>query len=176
MFGKAINKDHNEYNEMIKALRPVHKLANDTQTAILMINHFNEKDWNQNLTIRMSGSTAKTGTSDTNWGLFREGQTFLLKVEGRDIDSADLRIKRNVKLYQWVLADDEPIPEIEMGNLKNLVCNFLKEHKELTNKEIADGIGKDKGNIHKVLMSLCEEGKKIYRKPVGNGYVYFLKE
>jgi DNA-binding Lrp family transcriptional regulator len=171
--GRAINKKHNDYNEMTQTLKPLHKLASDTQTAILLIDHFNKKDWNQDLTNRISGSTAKTGNADTNWGLFKEGNSYILKIEGRDINSTELSVKRNEELYQWVLADDEPIPVKELGYLKHLVCEFLKDSPDSTNKEIADGIEKDKGNIHKVLKSLFEDGS-IDRKPVGNGYVYFL--
>lgn len=174
-FARAINKDHNDYNKIAETLKPLHALANKSEIAIILLDHFNKKEWNHSVVTRVGGSIAKVGMADTTWGLFEERGKYHLEVVGRDIEGKTLKLARDVELLQWFVDENKEDASCELSTNKALIISYLKERGRATNKEIADALGKNKSNIFTYgLKPLL--GEVLGRDETATPYEYFIKE
>jgi hypothetical protein len=176
-FARSLNtksKDFNDYATITEILKPLHNLANVTQTAIILVDHFNKKNWNSNIVTRVGGSIAKTGMADTAWGLFEEKGKYHLEAVGRDIEGKTLTLIRDGELDQWVIDESAEDFSRELSTNKTLIIAYLKEKGKATNKEIADALGKDKSNVFTYCLKPML-GNELDRDETSPPYQYFIR-
>lgn len=109
-FSRFFNLDQQDVQPVTNALGKLQRFAGERDITILVIDHHNKAGTGDPIQDLL-GSTGKGASADTVWGLYRDrGQRdACLKVVGRDMEDADLRLAWDPELHCWQLvADDAP--------------------------------------------------------------------
>jgi len=151
--------DGNDYAQVYAALTPFQKLANDTQTALLLVHHTKKSGTGEDVTDLL-GSTAHAGVADCIWLLTgpKKGP-WRLGIEGRGtIRSTDLDIRRDELTLTWQLADrvlpGEP-------TVRDRIVAAIEEAPgaELAFADLVALLDVAKGNLGRELSALVRLGK-----------------
>ncbi|MBR1604314.1 MAG: AAA family ATPase [Synergistaceae bacterium] len=130
------------YGADYTCMEELKQLADDYSVPFLIIHHFRKAkksedsgDWVDNFL----GTTGLAGAADTLLSLTRQrGQDAgILKITGRDIEEAELALKRDE--FGWILEGEAA--EFKLSDNEKRIVNFLKENGGKTPKEIAEALG-----------------------------------
>ncbi len=173
---RAARFDQHDVSESTAVLGNLQRVASDYHRAILLIDHYRKSvGLVSDLVDDVLGSTGKAAAPDTVIGLVRErgkrGAT--LRVTGRDVEERDLAIEWDPTTCSWHLLGDAQ--EVARSQGKQEVLEALEQlGGEATVKEISEHLGKNKGQVSKILASLACEGRVIKGERQGKEVPYRL--
>ena len=163
---RALGGDQNDVAEMTEWLTPLQEMAQELNTAIILVDHHKKMGSGTQDTIAdILGSTAKGAMADTVIGLYRErGQPGAkLNITGREIEEMTLNIRMDWQTGCWQL-DDNPLTGLT-GDQADLVIT-LEEIGPSTLQQICEALGKDftksKGTLYNRLVGL-QAKNRVYR-------------
>jgi AAA domain/IclR helix-turn-helix domain len=158
----SARRNQNEMAEMIGVLSPLQRLALEHGAAILLVDHHSKpKGTNPDPVDDVLGSTAKGATADIVMGLYRKRgeQAATLRVVGRDLDDDhNLALKWDPRWCCWHLLGDAAEGSTDTLDAK-ILASFAALGGEATTTQVAQHLGKDKGNISRAIAALVEQGK-----------------
>lgn len=149
--------NQNDVGEMTAVLSTLQKMAVDTETAILVIDHQRKKS---NLTPwgdpveDLLGSTAKAAVPDAVWGLYaspgKRAATF--RAKGRDIEDTELTVAFDAGRWKLVQPSNDPTA------FESKIIEAVKEKVKANATEVAKLFGADRGNVARAMARLAEKG------------------
>jgi len=135
-------------------------LAQDYHVGILIVAHHG-KISTGDAGFDLRGSSATPGASDVNLGIYRNEDGCLLRGEGRDIDSFDLRVALDVPTLTWGLVGDAR--KIAKTEAEDDILAILHKLGEGDAGAVARETGKTRPWTARLLKRLEREGKVTSR-------------
>jgi AAA domain/IclR helix-turn-helix domain len=158
----SARRNQNEMAEMIGVFSPLQCLALECGTAILLVDHHSKpKGTDPDPVDDVLGSTAKGAAADIVMGLYRKRgeQGATLRVVGRDLDADhNLALEWDPRWCCWHLLGDAAEGSPDTLDAQILAV-FAALGGEATTTQVAQHLGKDKGNISRAITTLVEQGK-----------------
>ncbi|MBC7294192.1 MAG: AAA family ATPase, partial [Thermoleophilia bacterium] len=158
-FSRLFQGDQNEASQVTAALAPLQEVALRLGVAILLLDHHNkpiQSDDSLDPVLAVLGSTAKGAVADAIWGLYRERGRMgaILAGTGRDLEDLRYTLRWDGLTKTWQLEDSDGLSESARE-----VLEAVADLGEATCKQVADAIGKDKGNTFRMLQDLVYSGR-----------------
>ena len=157
-FSRMAQGDQNRVDEMTSALAPLQEVANRLQVAIVLVDHHNKANRDENTldpVLDVLGSTAKGATADNLMGLYKHqgkaGAT--LAIRGRDIEDKRLALRFDVVTGCWQEESEKPL-----SPLRAKIVDAVKQLDGATCQDVATALERDKSNIYHELQALVESG------------------
>jgi DNA-binding transcriptional ArsR family regulator len=176
--GGADQLDLAEMSVMIGALQDITKTSG---AAILTIDHHKKLNGTFADPIDdIMGSTGKAANVDAALGLYRERgkHDATLRATGRDMEDVELAIKWDGQLCCWQLVGEAG--EVRKESLQADIVDAIRELAEMgeitSTSNIAQHLGKDKGNVSREIAELLKAGKVIKGERDGRMVPYHLPE
>ena len=164
---RAIQGDQQDVREMTVWLTPLQEMAHKQNCVIIIIDHHKKSTgFDPDAIADILGSTAKGAMADTVLGMYRErGKSGAkLAITGRDIEDQTLNLVWDYPTGCWQLdkSDQRLTPQ------RNDLVETLADIGPARLSEIAEAVGRHKGNVYKQLVEL----EKIRRvKKLGQAWV-----
>ena len=144
------------YDEDYGVIGDLREFAAKRSIALLLVHHTRKAEADYILD-EVSGSTGITGAADTIMVLKRSTRVMILHVTGRDVETQELAVKFEPRLGLWTVLGEAS--EYRMSEERREIVELLKEAEEpMSPKEIAEAIGKPKGNVRFLLSKLVGDG------------------
>jgi len=118
----------NGYQEEYAALESLHRLANDTGVAILILHHEGKSEAEDPLDT-ISGTLGLAGCVDTPVIVAGTPQGKTLYVRGRDVEEAEHAITFNKETCRWSITGEAV--EVHRSETRNKILAVLKTAREL---------------------------------------------
>ncbi len=150
---------NNDYGENVAIYSELQKLAMKHSITILGLDH-HRKSNNQTRDIisDVIGSTGKSGTADSVWGLYKHGKgRASLQVAGRDFGEEEIDLQFDPETGSWEISE-HTLPDQQKNILDFIDKNLLGE---FTPTEVSKGLGIDRGTIGKQLFLLENKGEVV---------------
>jgi hypothetical protein len=164
-FSRLFTGDQNEGREITAALGPLQQEALSHEMAVMIIDHHNKMGAanpgttdgdNLDPVTNILGSTAKAALCDCIWGLYKQqgkgGAT--LAITGRDVDDRRLSLWYDKATSCWQAQGDSDMVKVTKGRAE--LMKVLADLGKATATEIANAIGRDRGNVHRSLQELVQ--------------------
>jgi DNA-binding transcriptional ArsR family regulator len=155
--------DENESGPMGDLLNRIHDIALKKDLVILIIHHHGKVS-SGDPGFDMRGSSAIPGATDTNMGLYKQGDgTFVFKAEGRDIGEIDIKVEFDKELtWAWqCVGDAKDLRRIEAENRITETILMLGEGADAS--AIAQELGMTREAVQVNLKRMREEGIISFR-------------
>ena len=152
----------NDYNSTYKPVSYLQRIATETETPIVLVHHTKKgkrDETGQGWADQGMGSQGINGGVDTILLLEKPDgkEEGTLRIKGRDVEDVCYRVKWDKTICGWEILEETAIVKEKPGAV-NEVLEIIKKHPEgLTNKELTEITGKDKGNISKYTGILVEK-------------------
>ena len=159
----ASNKNYDVTVGEYEALR---KLASELKIAILVVHHTKKKsEVNQSPLEQVLGSTGITATVETIMVMETVvgGKDRKLHLTGKDVEQDEFYLRWNGHGYDF----EEDAAQASLGPTQKEVLHYIKQNPRSTQKGVVVGLGKDQGQISKILDHLIECDLAI---KIGEGY------
>lgn len=155
---RSVHGDHNDGPTMISALSPLQEYAIAANRVVLVVDHHTKpKGFSADPIDDILGHTAKTGVSDTIWGIYKErgvsGAKFA--ICGRDVEETTLEMSFDNENVCWMFVGEAGA--VEASGLQNEILETLHTVGRATPRQISDALGRDwgaRGSLYKVLKQL----------------------
>ncbi len=161
-FSRAFAGDQNDHAAMTMALSPLQEIAQEHNTAVLIIDHLRKGGTaDSDAVVDLLGSTAKAALCDAVMGLYRErgkAQARLV-VTGRDIEERCLALTMDWQTGLW--RCDGRAEGVELAGRQAEIVEVVREMGSATIADIATAIGCDRSNTHKACTELCAQGTLV---------------
>lgn len=166
--------DWNDVGAVTALLGPLQEMAHSESVCILPVDHMRKTGgFSRDVVEDLMGSTAKSGISDSLWGLYRKRgeRTATLAVTGRDIEEQELAIEWDPMVWDWKLlgAAGRVITSLQADILK-----ALEDLGQATASELAVKLGKQRANIVRELGELVFRRRVRPCRRIGNVQPYEL--
>ena len=154
--------DQMDQVEMAVCMNALHQIALKENVAIIIIDHHRKNTgFSGDVIDDILGATSKSGVVDTAIGLYKERGTdqAILKATGRDLDQdVELVLRFDQKTLQWTCIGKAE--EVITSQVQQEILDAIKDEfgSEATTAELADHLGKDRGQISRHLKALTESG------------------
>jgi hypothetical protein len=170
-------RNQNEMGEMTSLLSPLQRLALDKRASILLIDHHTKaRGANPDPVDDILGSTGKGAAADCVMGLYRERgkKAAILRVVGRDLDEdQSLALTWDAQLCCWQrLRDEGEEPKETMQ--AQILAAIVQLGGQATKTQLAQALGKDKGNISREVDKLVDQRKLERGAKIGREQFYRL--
>jgi hypothetical protein len=169
--------DQRDPAQMTVLYGELQRLATEHSLTILLVDHHRKTGtWAPNPIDDVMESTAKTAVIDTAWGLYKERgkQGATLMVTGRDIEERDLALSWDGLTCTWQCLGDAH--DVREETVKGQILQAIDDLEELgelaTTTNVAQHIGKDRGNVGKAMADLLNEGRVTKGKKDGRQQPY----
>ena len=156
-FSRLARGDQNRVDEMTSALAPLQEVANRLQVAIVLVDHHNKANRDENTldpVLDVLGSTAKGATADNLMGLYKHqgkaGAT--LAIRGRDIEDKRLALRFEVTGC-WQQEGEKPLTDIQRK-----VLDAVTAIPDATLSDVCQALERDRSNTYHTLQVLVEKG------------------
>ncbi len=151
--------DWDNLTEVTAMLGALQELALAANCCVLLIDHHRKGNGlAADVVDDVMGSTGKAAVCDTILGLYRQrgdkGAT--LAVTGRDVEEASLGLAFDPLTRTWQV--DETAQGVRRGTVQDAILATLEEWGEGTTAELAEALGRDRGNVHHELAELVAKG------------------
>lgn len=148
------------YHEDYDAIGQLKRIADDYDLGMVVVHHLRKAASNDPLD-GVSGSTGLTGAGDTTLVLQREERLqadAVLFITGRDVESQEVALSMEPRTMQWrALGNAE---DYRMGQeRKQILDAFAALGKAAAPHEIAEFIGKKRGAVKKLMLTMAHKGK-----------------
>ena len=165
--------DQDKVGEVSDLLAVLQATALDTDTAVMVIDHFNKLQADDPVDA-MLGSTAKAAIPDTIIGLYkRAGTTPLLRGRGRDVEEFEVPIQFDARLFCWQPTADQH--GVVTGSVQDDIVEAIRDlggTSYLT--EIATELDQDAGFVRRQLVELVNKGALVKLSKEGKRQPYAL--
>ena len=159
----ASNKNYDVTVGEYEALR---KLASELKIAILVVHHTKKKsEVSQSPLEQVLGSTGITATVETIMVMENVvgSKDRKLHLTGKDVEQDEFYLRWNGHGYDF----EEDAAQASLGPTQKEVLQYIKQKPRCTQKGVVVGLGKDQGQISKILDHLIECDLAI---KIGEGY------
>jgi len=169
-------RDQNDIGEMTDAAGELQRIAIDNGISILLIDHHTKpKGTDPNPVDDILGSTGKAAVADCLMGLYRQrgkkGAT--LAITGRDLEDKKLALEWDSTTQCWQLLGDAE--QVESDSVQGAIIRMMEElGGETTISEVADCLGRDRGNIAREMSELVARGIVKRGQKAGKKVPYLL--
>lgn len=168
-------RDQNVVGDMMVVLGPLQHLALEKGVAILVIDHHTKRRGaDPDPVDDILGSTGKGAVADCAMGLYRErGKPgAILRVVGRDLDAdSTLMLEWDPQSGCWQYRDN--VMELFKETLQEKILTAMGElGGQATTTQIAEHLGRDKGNISREFTKLLEKGQLELGEKIGRDQFY----
>lgn len=150
-------KNVNLYRLDYNSIRLLTRWADAYHVTILMLHHTNKMHSPDNQFNKISGSTGLTGATSGAWVMGgTEKDEYVLKVQGRDLESSDdLFLKWDSFLCKHVLAGSGALYSI--SDERKAILEVMDNDQEWSPRELAEEVGKPVTAIGKLLRALVAD-------------------
>jgi len=180
--GRAAGKaDQLDLAEMNGLMGRVQEMAHAHEAAIVVIDHHTKpRPTSGDPVDDVIGSTGKSAVCDTILGLYRKhGKRYAtLKARGRDIEDKEfcLEFDNETCIWKVISEDGRRVPTSKEKQVLEAVEALLASGELPTTSRIAERLGKNKGNVSRILGNLTEKGYLSKGARVGREVPYVLAE
>lgn len=173
--------DQLDIAEMTQLYDGLQRITKAYDTSIVIVDHHRKNTGTLSNPIDdIIGSTAKTGGPDAIVGLYRgQGKhSATFKVVGRDVEELELALDWDGQSCVWrVLGEAETVHRSTLRSEVIEAIRALQKMGELTTTaRIAMHLGRDRGNISRILADLVFHGDLIRAQKVGRQQPYVLSD
>jgi predicted transcriptional regulator len=157
-FSRAIQGDQQDVREMTSWLTPLQEMSHSQNCVIIIVDHHKKPTgFDQDVIADILGSTAKGAMADTILGLYRErGKVGAkLTITGRDVEEKNLDLTWDMPTGCWQLEDTDH----GLTPQRNDLIEVLAEIEPARVTEIAEAVGRHRGNVYKQLAELERLGR-----------------
>jgi RecA-family ATPase len=168
--------DQNDQTQISRVMDSIQRLSADNNVAIIFIDHTAKpKGINSDPIDDIMNSTVKVAVSDQILALYKEqGKAGArLKGRGRELEEIDYSLSWDRDFCIWQKEGDTN--EVRISREKQDIIESLKELGKASNSDIAKYLGKDRGNIHRTLSNLVNDGL-VRREDIQGKKYYELSE
>jgi Xaa-Pro aminopeptidase len=165
-------RQNNGYMEDYESVVTLHRLANKTGIAILVLHHTRKMEADDPIDT-VSGTLGLPGCADTILVLDRKSQGTTLYVRGRDIEEAEHALTFDKIGCRWTILGDAT--EVHRSKERGKILSVLFEAAELLNpQEISAAAGMTRNNVDRMLHKMvhdgevAKDGRGRYRHPDRN--------
>lgn len=150
-------KNVNLYRLDYNSIRLLTRWADAYHVTILMLHHTNKMHSPDNQFNKISGSTGLTGATSGAWVMGgTEKDEYVLKVQGRDLESSDdLFLKWDSFLCKHVLAGSGALYSI--SDERKAILEVMDNDQEWSPRELAEEVNKPVTAIGKLLRALVAD-------------------
>ena len=154
------------YDVTVAEYEALRKLASELKIAILVVHHTKKKsEVSQSPLEQILGSTGITATVETI--MVMENVTGSmdrkLHLTGKDVEQDEFYLRWNGHGFDF----EEDVVQASLGPAQKEVLQFIKQNPRSPQKAIVVGLGKDQGQVSKILDQLIEYDLAI---KIGEGY------
>lgn len=169
---RVTRSDQNDTAAMTQALEWLQTASHEHEFAVVLIDHHKKGFVDMDAIANVLGSTAKGAVADTIWGLYRERgkSSATLAVTGRDVEEKSWKVWIDWKTGTWKMESTQGEPT----SPREAILEAIRDMGPSTNQEIADAVGRNKGNVHRDIQEMRAEG--VVHKSVSNKYILPLEE
>lgn len=168
---KTGKTDENAAGPMADLMNNLRRMAQDLHCGILVILHHG-KGTSGDVGDDMRGSSAVAAAADVNLGLYRDGSTYTLKAEGRDIEEVEFRVAFDAgRTFAWHLVGDAR--EMARAEADAKLLEAVRELGEAGVEALAAEAGVDRTVAQRHAKRLHEEGK-LNRRQEDQRFLYSL--
>jgi hypothetical protein len=157
---RTIAGDQNDVQQMTSWLTPLQVMAHEQNCAVVLIDHHRKTgSIDPDAIGDILGSTAKGAMTDTALGLYRErGKAGArLLVTGREVEEKTLNLRMDWLTGCWQLeAGNEG-----MTTQQTDLLDVLEQIGPAGVNDIAEAVGRNRGNVYKQLTELERKGKVV---------------
>ena len=152
----------NAYQEDYEFFKRVQQLAMAYHVAIVFVHHL-RKSAGADVFDEVSGSTGITGCADTLLILQRERHQneAKLSLSGRDVVEEEMALVFDSATRLWRYQGS--VSAHQQSTTRQAVLDLLRQHGEMTPKEVAEALEKPSGTITSVVFRLVKEGMLVKR-------------
>ena len=143
------------YDVTVSEYEALRKLASELKIAILVVHHTKKKsEVSQSPLEQVLGSTGITATVETIMVMENVvgSKDRKLHLTGKDVEQDEFYLRWNGKGYDF----EEDAVVASLGPVQKEVLNFIQQNPRCPQKAIVVGLGKDQGQISKILDHLIE--------------------
>lgn len=162
----------NDENPISTIVNELQAMAIKHEITVLAIHHTRKANnmWADPIDDVM-GSTAISRALDAVLAIYKEqGKAGArLRGRGRDTEELDLAIRFDNLTKCWQSLGDAE--ELQMSTLKTEILRYLNDAGKSKLMAIANGLGKDKGNVYRYLQDLTNDG--LISKEIIDGKAYY---
>lgn len=150
-------KNANLYRLDYNSIRLLTRWADAYHVTILMLHHTNKMHSPDNQFNKISGSTGLTGATSGAWVMGgTEKDEYVLKVQGRDLESSDdLFLKWDSFLCKHILVGNGALYSI--SDERKAILGVMDNDQEWSPRELAEEVNKPVTAIGKLLRSLVAD-------------------
>lgn len=169
---RSVYGDESDKQEMTSALAPVQENALENNCAVMMTDH-HHKQAAADVIADVLGSTAKGGTADTIWGLYRESGKARAKLAmiGRDVAPQTVAITFDGLTGCWQYEGDDD--ELAITERRAEILDALEALGRSGVVDIAEASGQPKSHAYGRLQDLVGAGL-VHREKEGRRVFYSL--
>lgn len=162
---RAISGDQDSVVEMTAALGPLQGMAQKHNCCVLILDHHNKmalRDMTDgtpfDVIANVLGSISKAGVADWIGGMYRSQgkEGTLLAFTGRDVEERQFTLKQDNITKCWQILSEEGKPKVTEG--REQIIEILRTLGRTTCTDIANGLGRNRGNVYKQLCDLVSAG------------------
>jgi hypothetical protein len=147
------------YEGDYKALRTIHRVANDGGMAILALHHTRKMEADDPLDT-ISGSLGLAGAADTCLVLARNHAGTTLYVRGRDVEEKEHAIVFNGETCRWSILGEAG--EVHRSETRRSILDVLAEATQLlTPEQIAVATGLKRNAVDQRLFKMVKDGEVV---------------
>ena len=147
---------NNGYAEDYESLTALHRLANETGLAVLVLHHTRKMDADDPLDT-ISGTLGLAGCADTALVLVGSSQGMTLYVRGRDIEEAEHAVTFDKASCRWSIVGDAA--EVQMSETRKAILRVLREtDAPMGPSDIAAAADLKEGVVKQRLIGLVTKG------------------
>jgi hypothetical protein len=156
-FSRSIPGDQNDNAEMTAALEPLHRMANEYNAVVLLVDHHG-KLTSSDAVSDILGSTAKGGMADCLWGLYRErGKPGAkLSIDGREVIPQNLALTFDGLTCCWQSEGDAD--ELAITEKRQEIIDALETLGRSGVSDIAEAVERNRGSVYRDLQELASSG------------------
>jgi hypothetical protein len=152
------------YTEDYESLAALHRLANETGVAIILLHHTRKMEADDPVDT-VSGTLGLSGCADTILVLNRTAQGTTLYIRGRDIEEAEHAMSFDKVGCRWTILGDAS--DVHRSNERGKILAALLETTEpMEPKEIVASTGMNPNNVWQLLFKMAKDGEVV---KVGRG-------
>ncbi len=147
------------YEGDYKALRDVHRFANDRGMAVVALHHTRKMEADDPIDT-ISGSLGLAGAADTCLILARTSKGATLYVRGRDIEECERAVVFNGENCRWTLLGDAA--DVQRSDTRKAIISALLDATDLMGPaEIASVATLSRNNVDVTLHRMAAEGEVV---------------
>jgi hypothetical protein len=158
-FSPRANKDMAAYDNDVRWLNGLQKLAEAYGLCLLLVHHL-RKAASTDPYERILGSTAIMGTMDAAWILDRKrGETnATLHITGRDLETQEIAMKFQPETCQWLSLGDASV--FQMSEKRMNILEFVRRVNEPVGPAaVAESLGLTQDSTRQEMRRMAEKGQ-----------------